>query len=85
MSDINLSPCPFCGKLETVHLETVRSCEECGNFESDACPAYEPFDDQEDRCPYKAVVCIISGGGCGASSGWYPSAEEAARKWNRRV
>lgn len=30
------------------------------------------------------VLCEYDSGGCGASSGWYHSEEEAAEAWNRR-
>lgn len=83
-----LMPCPFCGKAGTAQVETARSCEECRNFENEElCPAYDPYNydpDTEDTCPYKAVVCCCHKGGCGASSGWHPSAEKAIEAWNTR-
>ena len=83
-----LMPCPFCGKEGTAQVETARSCEECRNFENEElCPAYDPYNydpGTEDTCPYKAVVCCCHKGGCGASSGWHPSAEKAIEAWNTR-
>lgn len=82
----NLKPCPFCGKEGTALIETVQSCEECKNFEDeDLCPAYEPFDDTPDKCPFKAVVCVVYKGGCGASAGWRNSIEKAIEAWNNRI
>ena len=40
------------------------------------CPATEP---------YVCVVCNMHEGGCGASSGYYDSAEKAIAAWNRRA
>ena len=83
-----LRPCPFCGNTETVGIESVMTCEECKFFEDgDKCPAFKPYyeEDDEDNCPFKAVVCTVSGGGCGGSSGWYSSAEKAIEAWNRRA
>lgn len=68
-----LAPCPFCGRWEPV----LTDCQEL-----QACETWK-------RCPavshYKAVVCSIAGGGCGASSGFWPTDEEAVRAWNRRA
>lgn len=81
-----MKPCPFCGKTGTASIETAQSCEECVNFENEElCPAYEPYGPNNDTCPYKAVVCVCSRGGCGASGGWKPSVEEAIIAWNMRA
>ncbi len=42
----------------------------------ESCPAAEP---------YVCVVCNMHEGGCGASSGYYDSAEKAIAAWNRRA
>lgn len=31
------------------------------------------------------ILCEYDNGGCGASSGWYHSKEEALESWNRRA
>ena len=34
---------------------------------------------------YFKVICSITSGGCGASSGWYNTRQEAADRWNTRI
>ena len=81
-----MKPCPFCGDTDAISIETAKSCEECAHFEdAEKCPAYAPFWSDEDHCPYIAVICSFSNGGCGASSGWYPTREKAIMAWNRRA
>ena len=81
-----LKPCPFCGRVDTLSLETARSCEECKNYEDyEKCPNYEPFDNETDKCPYKTIVCCCNKGGCGSSGGWAFTKEKAIEVWNRRV
>lgn len=76
----NLKPCPFCGNT-MLDISDVRDCEDCANFEAeDVCPAFEPAG----FCNMKFVVCSFYKGGCGASSGWYKTEEEAVEAWNRR-
>lgn len=75
-----LKPCPFCGN-EMLDISNVRDCEDCGNFEQeDVCPAFEPGK----FCNMVFVVCSFYKGGCGASSGWRKTCEEAIDAWNRR-
>lgn len=81
-TNIELKKCPHCGK-NTAIISSAKSCEECMNFESDKCPNYLYNDD--DNCSLKFVVCDVHQGGCGASSGWYNTEEEAAKAWNRRT
>ena len=83
----NLKPCPFCGKTDTLEILSAKSCEECINFEDELiCPAFEPYhDDMSDICPQKIIVCCFGKGGCGASSGYYTSEDEAIAAWNRRA
>lgn len=68
-----LRECPFCGK-QSVEIATCMQLEECAHFEE--CPAAEP---------YVCMVCSINKGGCGASTGYYDSAEKANAAWNRRA
>jgi len=77
---INLLPCPFCGNDATIVVLD----------ENDLCGC-----DCVRSKPYFAIVCSISEispvptadwkPGCGASSGFAPTGEEAAKKWNRRA
>lgn len=69
-SHFNLRYCPECGK----ELSQLMAC---------------PFCDQEvakvEEDPYKVyVVCNYHEGGCGATSGYHHSKEEAIEAWNRR-
>jgi hypothetical protein len=68
-----LKSCPFCGK-DVAEITNCMELGECKHFES--CPATEP---------YVCVVCNMHEGGCGASSGYYDSAEKAIAAWNRRA
>lgn len=76
MSEKELLPCPFCGKLETVRY----------------CTSDEYDDNDEGNEIYFAVVCDASigylpepPGGCGAQSGYMPDKDSAAEKWNTRA
>ncbi|MCB6992419.1 Lar family restriction alleviation protein [bacterium 210820-DFI.6.37] len=66
-----LKPCPFCGG-EELSIESCKSLEECEEFEG--C--------NDDG--YVAVVCDMTAGGCGSSSGYYKTKQEAIAAWNRR-
>lgn len=74
-----LIPCPFCGKSVAEHT-TIQDCEMCANFEDEEmCPEYE-------CCGHgHFVACNVNKGGCGASTGWYQTPEEATEAWNRRA
>ena len=69
-----LNYCPECGKK----LSQLRACPFCG--QEVACARMVKRDDEERWF----VVCGV-GNGCGASSGWYDSVEEAEAAWNRRA
>ena len=78
---VDLKPCPFCGENVAV-MTDAHDLEECSNFEDDNCHCNE-FESHP--CEYKTVVCDVTRGGCGASSGYYPTEKEAIEKWNRRA
>lgn len=81
MNNIKLIPCPFCGWGKTVEFTDVLEMESCKKaLDKDCCCDYEP-----NGCSMVAVVCNVHKGGCGASSGYAGSYEEAAKKWNSRV
>lgn len=67
----DLAPCPFCGR-DIAQFVTCQEVEACEEFS---------------RCTdghYLSVICSIYDKGCGSSSGFYPTAAEAAGKWNHR-
>jgi len=70
---MKIEKCPFCGK-EVSEISNCQELEGCRHFEK--CPATEP---------YVCVVCNMHEGGCGASSGYYDSAEKAIAAWNSRT
>jgi len=70
-SEANLLPCPFCGK----DVARFSNCQELEACEDRKCP---------EESHYHTVICTFNGGGCGASSGFYPTYREAAQAWNRR-
>lgn len=69
-----LKPCPFCGSTEAVGYTGCKEVEACDNCLD--CGYTPSLGD--------CVVCNVKKGGCGASSGFATSKEEAAEKWNRR-
>ena len=81
MAETNyLLPCPFCGNDTAIRILD----------ENDLCGC-----DCVTSKPHYAVVCCVNElslvpmagwkPGCGASGGFAPTGEEAAKKWNRRV
>lgn len=70
--EYELDACPFCGKdvVSFINCQEMRACED--------------FRQCEDG-HYLSVVCSFKNGGCGASSGFFPTAQEAADAWNRRA
>lgn len=64
--------CPFCGK-NAASISTAKGMEECENFERCI------------DCAYVTVVCDFNKGGCGASSGYRCTEEEAILAWNERA
>ncbi|MGN0444222.1 MAG: hypothetical protein ACI4F5_06380 [Acutalibacteraceae bacterium] len=77
----NLNRVRFAEKKVAV-MTDAHDLEECSNFDYDNCPCneYEPS-----PCELITVVCNVNKGGCGASSGYYPTKKEAIEAWNRRV
>lgn len=70
---IELRACPFCGRFGPVHTEEC-TMDPCPDAECELC---------EERC-YR-VLCDIDREGCGASSGWYETKQDAADGWNDRA
>lgn len=66
-----LKACPFCGK----DIANFATCQQL-----QACKGFRECDDGH----YLSVVCSMLDGGCGASTGFFPTFEAAARAWNRR-
>lgn len=73
-----LKPCPFCGKAHTLKISTASAVL---------------WDEEEQGYPYPhsesyTVACDASKpggpGGCGATSGYFPTEGEAVASWNRR-
>jgi hypothetical protein len=65
-------PCPFCGKDVAIFV----NCQEMR-----VCADYRKCEDSH----YLSVACSYQHGGCGVSTGFFPTAEEAADAWNRRI
>lgn len=74
-----LLPCPFCGLTHTLLPVTAQQIEEEGEDDP------PPWMHSESWC----VVCDArrpeGPGGCGATGGFYPTAQEAIEAWNRRA
>lgn len=68
-----LKPCPFCNSTE--HIKIISCCD-------DSCESANCSD-----CDFimYTVCCCVTSGGCGASSGYKETKEEAKEHWNRRV
>lgn len=78
--EIKLKRCPFCFS-DVACLSNAKELEDCKHFEDeDKCPAMK----WEENCKSVCVVCDVSKGGCGASSGYATSIEKAIKKWNMR-
>lgn len=75
--DEKLKPCPFCGKS----VAEIDDAKELGG-----CPYYDDCDQAEyEQCEMHTVVCNVHKGGCGASSGYYDTVEDAVAAWNRHA
>lgn len=79
--EYKLSPCPFCGAETAPTLMTAQETESCAHFDYESCPCF----DTDRECPVALVVCDMTKGGCGASSGFRMSKGEAVRDWNQRA
>lgn len=78
--DYIISPCPFCGSVKAPTVTTAQESEQCVHFESASCKCFE----LDAECEIAHVVCDMTKGGCGASSGYCLSKGEAVSKWNAR-
>lgn len=72
---IELENCPFCGKYTAVKIASALEMGDCKHAE----------DCNELDCTSYCVVCDYTDGGCGASSRYARTPEEAAEAWNRRA
>lgn len=70
---IELKKCPFCGKITPVTIATAEEMGDC----KDGADCIE--------CGHFCAVCDYTEGGCGASSRYTRTPEEAAEAWNRRT
>lgn len=74
---LHLSPCPFCGKSETVIVVSSFDDED------------DEFAEDHGHPECFAVVCSAKNpggpGGCGASGGYFVDKPKAIAKWNRRA
>ena len=68
----HLKRCPFCGRNKAKFAD-CKEVQCCASFER--CKEDGPA----------AVVCAFLSGGCGGSSGFRESYEEAAAAWNKRL
>lgn len=80
---IGLKKCPVCGK-DSADFATIAEEESCGRFEDIDCPKFESFYPCN-MCGYFMVVCNMQKGGCGLSTRYFKTKEEAAEAWNRRA
>lgn len=76
-----LKPCPFCGKQDPMVITDAHELESCANYDDENCPA----ENEGGCCGFLTVVCDVTKGGCGATSGYAPTEEEAVEKWNKRA
>lgn len=74
---MNFKKCPFCGKKETVRIQTASEY------------VYESWGALLDTNEQYQVVCNattpIGPGGCGASTGFFDSEEKAVESWQTRA
>jgi hypothetical protein len=69
-----LLPCPFCGKIETIRIQSSSEYEdECWG---------EVLDNDEQYHIVCNATKPIGPGGCGASTGFFNSEEKAIDSWN---
>ena len=70
-----LKPCPFCGEDTSVFCMSAAQIE-----------MLDEDDPNYDNAVFEfAVCCDFHLGGCGATSGYRDTAEEAVEAWNRRT
>lgn len=68
-----LLPCPFCGRTDTVFI-----------YDNNEMQMLCMDDDDYDENPEYLVGCDALYGGCGSSSGYKKTKEEAIQLWNTR-
>ena len=69
-------PCPFCGRTDTLRFwPSSEAHEDCDG----------PHTDGSNSLSYGVVCDASDSRGCGASSGFDPSQELAAVRWNKRT
>ena len=61
----------------------LKPCPFCGGQNIEVLKEKQDLDDLS--FPFYAFVCNCNKGGCGASSGYYPTLEKAIEAWNRRT
>lgn len=71
MEQVKLRKCPFCGK----DVADYASC-----MEMRVCADFRKCEEGQ----YVCVVCSFARGGCVASTGFFPTREEAEEAWNMR-
>lgn len=66
-----MKPCPFCGNAYPIFANCM---------EMQICEDFRSCGDGH----YFTAICSFKNKGCGASTGFYPTKEEAAAAWNER-
>jgi len=78
---MNFKKCPFCGKTETVRLQSASEYD-IETYD------IEHFDNDEQWhvvCDANEINSNDGHGGCGASTGFFDSEENAINSWNTRA
>ena len=72
--------------LEVNMTEKNKKCPFCGNFELSFLVSAETYSDSDSSGPLDfLIICDPDDGGCGVSTGPYPTKEEALAAWNKRI
>ena len=70
---MTLLSCPFCGKKNTARSQNMSEYEK------------ETFGEESGNYQQWHVVCDANNLGCGASTGFFDSEEDAIKSWNTRA